>query len=171
MDHLLIVPWTSVCVKVHTHERCISAAIIASVIAVVAAAATTVVLVVVVAGVVGLVEAVVVVVVVVVVGVVYSNSSNSSSKINSINPSSGGRNIRRSPFARGLPLHFCLVHGTDGCEIHDVCLLCVDSNAALPSKSMRPRAQPQVCPCEVPANWPWPGVPGGTVPSLTTPFD
>ena len=124
------------------------AAIIAGVIAVVAAAAA-VVLVVVVAGVVGLVEAVVVVVVVV-VGVVYSNSSNSSSKINSINPSSGGRNIRRSPFARGLPLHFCLVHGTDGCEIHDVCLLCVDSNAALPSKSMRPRAQPQVCPCEVP---------------------
>ena len=60
----LIVPWRCVCFKVHTHGRCISAAIIASVIAIVAAAATAVVLVVVVAGVVGLVDAIVVIVVV-----------------------------------------------------------------------------------------------------------
>ena len=87
-----------VCFTVHTHGRCISAAIIAGVIAVVAAAA--VVLVVVVAGEVGLAEAVVVVVVVV-VGVVYSSNSISNSNINSINPHSGGGNIRRSPSCEG----------------------------------------------------------------------
>ena len=159
------------CFTVHTHGRCISAAIIANVIASVAAA-TAVVLVVVVAGVVGLVEAVVVVVVVVmvVVGVVYSSFrvvvtvAIAISIVSTLvvvvvifkdhlcaradTPFVGGARNRWLRNTRCLPA-VCGLQCNSAFEVHAP----MGSTARYaPAAPARPPADP-----------PWPGVPGGAV--------
>ena len=108
-------------------------------------------------------------VVVVVFGVVYPNSSSNSSRINSSNRNSGGGNFQRSPLREGC--HSIFVWFTEPMDAkYTMCACCVWTPMQLCLQSPCGHGlNRRYAPARPPAIWDWPGVPGGTVPSLTAP--